>query len=258
MHCDQISEQFADYLAGTLSDEEKLRVESHLSTCADCQSAISVWQHLGSLPLENPRPEMKARFQDFLWSSASAPPTRVAPSAWKPSWQWAAAAALLVCGWFSGRYIHWTGSQKAVSSSEEVASLRNEVHHLREAVILSMLRQESASDRLKAVLTSTTLKQPDASITTALIETLQRDPNVNVRLATIDALRSFSGNQQVRSGMADGLSIQDSPLVQVALIDALVELQAKQVVPVLQQMETNEEMDQIVRQKARLALETFQ
>ncbi len=258
MHCDQISEQFADYLAGTLSDEEKLQVESHLIACADCQSAISVWQHLGSLPIESPRPEMKVRFQNFLWSSASAPPTQVGTSGWKPSWQWAAAAALLLCGWFSGRYIHWTDSQRTPSASVEVTSLRNEVHQLREAVILSMLRQESASDRLKGVLTTTTLQHPDASITTALIETLERDPNVNVRLAAIDALRSFSGNQQVRSGMVEGLPAQDSPLVQVALIDALVELRAKQAVPVLKQMETNEEMDQIVRQKARLALETFQ
>lgn len=254
MHCEQISEQFADYLAGTLKEPERLFVESHLSNCLDCQSALTLWHSLNDLPVERPRPEMKVRFQDFLWSNASIPSSGVIVPSWKSVWTWTAAATLLIFGWLSGRYLPWPSA----TQSEEVAVLRGEIRTLRETVILSMLRQESASDRLKGVLTSTALNRPDANVTQALLETLHRDPNVNVRLAAIDALKRFSSDQSVKTGFLSGLSVNDSPLVQIALIDALVELRERQMTPVLKQLETNTETDNIVRQKARLALEEVQ
>lgn len=255
MHCDQISEQFADYLAGKLTDTERAVVEAHLSDCFDCQSALTIWNSLEDLQEVRPRPEMKVRFQDLLWTNIASPPSRVVVPAWKPVWTWAAAAMLLACGWISGRYIPWP---PPVHQTEEVAALRTEVRSLRGAVILSMLRQESASDRLEGVLTSTTLNRPDSNVTTALIDTLHRDPNINVRLATVDALKRLTNDQSVRTGFVDGLSASDSPLVQIALIDALVELHARQAAPALKQLETNEKIDSIVKQRARLALEVIQ
>ncbi len=258
MHCEQISEQFADYLAGTLDSAERTAVEKHLAGCTDCQSAVTVWNRLGDLALERPRPEMKTRFQDLLWANLATSPSRTVVPSWRPAWTWAAAAALLVCGWVAGRYSPWPSAGQSAGQSNEVATLRTEVRSLREAVIVSMLRQDSASDRLKGVLTSTTLNRPDADVTSALIDTLHRDTNVNVRLAAVDALKRFSNDQKVRTGFVDGLSSSDSPLVQLALIDALVELRAKQATPALKQLETNADVDSIVKQRARLALETIQ
>lgn len=255
MHCEQISEKFADYLVGALDDTERAAVEKHLSGCMDCQSAVTVWNRLGDLSLERPRPEMKSRFQDVLWQNAAAPAGRVIrPMIPRPVWTWAAAAALLVCGWLSGRYLPWLPA----SRPDEVATLRSEVRNLREAVIVSMLRQDSASDRLKGVLTSATLNRPDSNVTQALIDTLHRDSNVNVRLAAVDALKRFGGDQSVRTSFIDGLSASDSPIVQIAIIDALVELRAKQAAPALKHLETSDGVESIVKQRARLALETIQ
>ena len=69
---------------------------------------------------------------------------------------------------------------------------------------------------------SSTLEQPGNEVVSALLDTLLHDPNVNVRLAAIDALARFAGEQQVRQGAIDALQSASSPMVQIALIDFVV------------------------------------
>jgi len=47
---------------------------------------------------------------------------------------------------------------------------------------------------------------------------------VDVRLAALDALGRHGNQPQVRAGLLDALQAQQSPLVQVAVIDLIVEL----------------------------------
>jgi hypothetical protein len=49
------------------------------------------------------------------------------------------------------------------------------------------------------------------------------DPNANVRLATIDALKRFIDSDIVKRAALVALPQQTSPLVQIALIDFVVE-----------------------------------
>jgi HEAT repeat protein len=58
----------------------------------------------------------------------------------------------------------------------------------------------------------------------ALLNTLDGDPNVNVRLAAAEALFSFRRVAAARQGLLRSLQEQDSPLVQLALIDYVVRL----------------------------------
>jgi hypothetical protein len=55
----------------------------------------------------------------------------------------------------------------------------------------------------------------------ALLASAREDPNVNVRLAAIDALASHADQPPVRSGLIDTLSVEDSPLVQLAVLEAV-------------------------------------
>lgn len=252
MRCEQIHEQFADYLAGTLNPAERQMVQAHLQDCADCRSAVEVWDRLGDLSMERPSLDLPARFRDRLIGDVAT--VRRATPGRSPVWAWAAAAGLLVAGWLTGRYVGWPPSALS-SKADEVATLRREVGDLREAVVVSMLRQDSATERLKGVLTSTSIERPDANVVGALIETLRHDPSVNVRLSAVDALKRLSGNQTVRRGFADALSTSNSPLVQIALIDAMVEARDGQASKALQRLETDEQVDRIVRQRAKLALE---
>ncbi len=260
IHCESIQSQLADYLAGSLEGGARRLVDQHLATCADCRSAVEVWDKLAELTPERPSPELRARFQDMLWANMDVPSTRfVKPKPMAhPIWRWAAAAALVAAGFLGGRFVQVPTTNKP----DEVASLRGEVRDLREAVVVSMLRQTSASERLKGVLTSTTLDRPDAEVTAALVETLRHDPNVNVRLSAVDALKRMAADQNVRRGFAESLVASDSPLVQIALIDALMENPAvardAQAATAFRTVAMSKDGEKVVKQRARLALERLE
>jgi HEAT repeat protein len=61
-------------------------------------------------------------------------------------------------------------------------------------------------------------------VSTALLTALNHDANVNVRLSSVDALEGLAGDPAIRSALVDSIPTQESPLVQIALIDALVQI----------------------------------
>jgi hypothetical protein len=79
-----------------------------------------------------------------------------------------------------------------------------------------------------------------------------------VRLAAVDALKRFSNDQTVRANLATSLSANDSPLVQIALIEALVDLRDRSAAPAIRKLGASENVDQLVRERARLALERIE
>jgi HEAT repeat protein len=91
-----------------------------------------------------------------------------------------------------------------------------------------------------------------------LIDTLRHDPNVNVRLAAVDALKRFGNDDAVRGGIAGSLLENDSPLVQIAVIEALADLRDRGGIPALKELESAPQVDRIVRQRAKLALERIE
>ena len=129
---------------------------------------------------------------------------------------------------------------------------------MRQMVALSLMQQQSASERLKGVNWSYQLQQPDREVLTALLDTLMHDPNVNVRLAAIDALRQFGGQPVVRSGVVEALGRQDSPMVQVALIDLVVDLKEKESVDTLRKLIQNEKLNEAVRTRAQKGLQELE
>ena len=114
-------------------------------------------------------------------------------SFWRPALQMAAAVLLLAGGFAAGRGWPNAAHQEA---RNEVSELRGEVRGMREMVAMSLLQQDSAIERLRGVSWSHQLERPSDQVLATLLETLQHDPNVNVRLASIDALRAFAGQDQ--------------------------------------------------------------
>jgi HEAT repeat protein len=76
------------------------------------------------------------------------------------------------------------------------------------------------------------------------------DPNVNVRLAAVDALKKFGERQMVRNGVEQALNKQDSPLVQTALIDYVVEMQQKESLNTLRKLSKDADVNETVRKRA--------
>jgi hypothetical protein len=90
-------------------------------------------------------------------------------------------------------------------------------------------------------------------VVAALLERVEYDSNVSVRLAAVDALRAAIDNPNVVAGLAMALERQESPLLQVALSDAL--LAAEQpAVEAVRGVLARDELDPAVREYLQMAL----
>lgn len=173
-----------------------------------------------------------------------------------PSWSFllprlGVAAVILFMG-FAGGY--WLRSP---SGNEEVATLTREVVELKEMMMLSLLEKESASDRLRAVSLSQELVAASDKVTDALFATLNNDPNVNVRLAALEALMPYASQSRVREGLVRAIAAQESPLVQVSLAELMVALQEKRSVSELQKLADSERTPKEVKEKIKKSIEVL-
>lgn len=273
MTCDQVKEQIADYLTGTLSRAEAEELDEHFGRCAACQqesAALSeTWEMLGLLEQEQPSAELRPRFYESLEAyrqgleSAAPAPSRRRFMDWHGGWMLSPAfrlawpAALLAVGVIAGiGASHWLGNREREGT--DLARLRDEVHHMRQLVTLSLLEQQSASERLRGVDYAYRVDQSDTQVLSALLHAVNHDPNVNVRLAAVDALRKFAGNPSVKGSLDQSLVKQESPLVQLALIDFVVDTRDKNAVPSLAALERSPTADKNVREKAMWGLSQLQ
>jgi hypothetical protein len=156
---------------------------------------------------------------------------------------------LALAGFGAGRLWPDTNQQSAI------AEMRGELQGMRQMVALSLLRQESASERLRGVTWSAGFDRPTPEVLGALLDTLQHDGNVNVRLAAIDALRQYGTDTRVREALVRALPADPSPLVQIALIDAVVALREQRSAEALRALEARPDTNQSVRQRARRGLQ---
>jgi hypothetical protein len=115
--------------------------------------------------------------------------------------------------------------------------------------MLSMLEKESATERLKAVSLSSDMNQVSKKVTSALFKALNGDENVNVRLAALDVLMNYAKDGDVRAELIKSISVQDSPLVQVALAELMVTLQERKSVTELKKLLKNDKTPKEVKGK---------
>lgn len=174
----------------------------------------------------------------------------------QPAWQLAVSAVLLLLGGLGGHYV--STERAASTGNPEMAQLKNQVDNLRQLVTLSLLKEQSPSARLRGVTYSYQVAQPDPQVEQELLRTVNHDPNVNVRLSAVDAIAKFTKNPQVRRALVESIPVQESPLVQVALIDVLVQVNAHDTVPALKRLSVDSTMDAAVRQRADAAVQKLE
>jgi hypothetical protein len=262
MTCDEAKACFADDWCGMLRAPERDELRRHLEDCAACRQEAegleTLWTKLDSLPAEEPPPQMRDRFYAALsaygegFSAASSREREKRSFVWLPV---RIAAATLLIGLGLGYAV---GSQKGGHESTEIAQLRGEVNGMRELVALSLLRQQSASERLRGVSWANQVESSDGQVLAALLDSVNHDPNVNVRLAAADALRTFAMTPTARTEIARAIVPQSAPLVQIALIDLVVDLKDSSSIKELKQVAGNDSLNPSVRERAAWAVERLQ
>jgi hypothetical protein len=133
----------------------------------------------------------------------------------------AAGIALLVAGIIIG--VIFQSSLRNKDNKTQLSELKTEVQNMKELVMLSMLKEESSSQRIQAVSYVEEIKAPDKKVLDALTVTLNNDKNVNVRLAAAYSLSKYTNQQWVRDSLVESLTKQTEPIIQVVLINILVE-----------------------------------
>jgi hypothetical protein len=266
MKCEEIEELLPDYLRGNLNSERAVLVEEHVGQCRQCGQEVELWKKLALLPVVQPSPSLRSRFQAMLESYQEGrwEKTNLASERKKflglsdllgwmrtPSLSAAWAGVLLVAAFLGGRYV----DRGTDSNAQQLAALREELRSTRQLVALSLLQQQSASERLQGVSFTTRLPQADPQVLDALLHTLRFDNNVDVRLAALDALSRYGRRPEVSRGLVESLEGQQSPLVQVALIDVLVELRDSTAVAPLKRLQQAPGLNPAVREKANWGIQ---
>lgn len=272
MKCDEVREQLPEYWTGALDESGKSEMQEHFASCPTCRMEAetlgAIWKKLGALPEERPSRAMRARFEatldayvQGLRQAERGPSRRERLDKWLGAWwprepvfQFGFAMAFLVVGLLAGYSLTRGGSQ----GGAEVAQLHEEIQHTRQLVALSLLQEQSASDRLKGVDWSYRIAQPDPQVLSALLHTVNYDQNVNVRLAALDALHPAVSNDMVRRGLIESLERQKSPLVQIALIDLLVDIRDKEAANPVKDLMQEAGLNPEVKERADWALKQLQ
>jgi hypothetical protein len=156
-----------------------------------------------------------------------------------------AAGVALVLGSFGAGYYssHRSPAMSFVENSHETA--------IKETLKFEQVNQKSASERIDAVNQSLKLKKLDQDLIQLLINTLNFDDNVNVRLAACQALARFENEALVREGLIQSLKIQTDPNVQITLIELLVLIKEKRASQTLEQLSQDNTTMDVVRLKAQ-------
>ncbi len=265
MSCIKFEKYFTEYISGNLTRNEREALENHLTECETCRLQLEqmkiAWEAMGNIPEETPSHVLRSRFYRMLEEERRKVTKQTVPfqkiqnvivTLWpkKSVVQIAFSLGLFIFGLIVGTQIRINGQH-----SGEMALLRQEINEMRQMVSLTLMSRGSSSERLSGINYLTRMDHPAESLLENLLDMLNSDPNVNVRLAVVDALLIFSHHPGVRDALVASLSRQSSPLVQIALIDLLVQIQEKTSLEALKNLIDNQEMDQTVKQYAEKQLE---
>ena len=160
----------------------------------------------------------------------------------------ALASLMLVAGIAAGYFLRLSATSP---SDKQIANLSQQVSDLQEMMMLSLLEKGSPTERLKAVNLTQEMSEASQKVTTALIQTLNNDQNINVRLAALEALKPYVRDSSVRGALIQSISRQQSPLVQISLAELMVALQEKGAVEEFQRIVDSEKTPSEVKEKIR-------
>jgi hypothetical protein len=246
MKCEEVESAMIDYLDMTLEKEHRDEIEKHLETCESCLDELQDFQRIlkdvESAEVVQPDETLRINFYHMLHAEMNkqavaearpvigSPARSISPFVMRI----AAGAALLIAGTFIGIFIN--RNLNKVESNSQMALLRTEVQSMKELMMFTMLKEESPSQRIKAVNFSDEIQAPDDKVLEALIKTLNQDKNVNVRLAAAYSLAKFAERKPVRDSLVASLAAQTEPILQVVLMNILVENKEKDAIKPMQRI----------------------
>ncbi len=272
MNCEELLNGWMD---DQLTEAGRAEMEAHLAGCAGCRQQVEanrrLWVAMGAVTVPPPSDKMPVRFDAMLDTYKQEELSRLRGVlfylrqlfAVRPGFTWAYSIILVVVGVGVGYLVSRgigaapaTGSGAVASAPEkqQLQVLSAQIHEMREMVLLSLLENPSASERIRGVSYTSEISKVNRNVINALLSTLNNDPNSNVRLMTLEALTHYADDPVVREGLVHSILQQDSPLVQAALADVMLKLQEKKAVVPFKELLHQKDLNEMVRMKIRQTL----
>ncbi len=247
--------ELIDYLADELSPERHTAVKEAIERDPELASELALLREMRDAIAEVPDPvpsaETDRRFAELLTTHTRAPklngtvrplPARSREgSLLRPAALLSIAASMLLLvfglGWYFGRGT--TGELE-----QQLASTRT--------LMLELMNAEHSTTRMRAATVSLELSVADPVVIHHLGRMLRTDEKTSVRLAALDALARFSATRAARDEMLDAMAGDPPPAVRVQLLETLVALNEKRVLPYLEEIINNDSIPRPLRDAAQL------
>lgn len=251
---------WADLLEGNLDNEKKVLLEQYLSShpklAKELKDEQIIWDQLESIEVPEPSKAMDRSFYSMLegYQSASANRSVFSDLIEKISYwlnaNWQVSLSALTIGLVIGFFV-------LPKNNGDVSELASEVQDMKKLLVLSMIEKPRAQDRIKAVNMVSEIPESNHTITMTLISTLNNDKSMNVRLAALEALMTYASHSFVREALVRSITKQESPLMQVALADAMIDLQEKSALKPFSQLLDSTLVEESVKSKLESTIKTL-
>lgn len=267
-----------DYLDRAADVETSAAVRAHLINCEVCRKEVDEMREMlltmADQEMRRPGPGLKDNFQVMLQSELNmetADNLVRAPREGREEkvgvmgrigWMAAAGCILLFGGIWIGSMLgapKASGVASGVASSvpQQLGAMQKEIKEMKEAMLYSLIDNESASQRIKAVGYVEEMSNPDQKVIQVLVSTLNHDKNVNVRLAALYSLATFADNRSVRDSLVTSLPKQTEPMIQVMLINLLAEKKDSRAIAPIRDIISNKNTLPAVKDAAQRSLKTM-
>jgi hypothetical protein len=280
MDCKEVQAMMIDYLDRAVGAEGAAAMRAHLLGCELCRKEGEEMRELllamADQELRQPGPGLRENFQVMLQSELN---METADDLLRRTrdgkheqvgarkgigWMVAAACVLLAGGFWLGTIVSGRkGTDTAASTgtaagmTQQLSSMQKEIKGMKEVLMFSLIDDESASQRIKAVSYAEEMSNPDQRVIQALVGTLNHDKNINVRLAALYSLATFADNRSVRDSLVTSLPKQTEPLIQVMLINLLAERKDNRAIGPIRDIISNKNTLPAVKYAAQKSLKTL-
>ena len=251
MEKEQIISLWQEKMQGSITDADDQLLALELRKDQELAKELSVleqtWELFEEIDRPEPSAQMDARFDGMMAAytenSAAKRSSLLDLVLAHLSRSWQTGLAALVIGLFIGWWMLPTQNQQ-----EDINTLSSEIQSMKEMMMLTLIEQPKAQERIRAVNLAAELPDADETVIEALVTTLNHDENVNVRLASLESLTRYLDRPEVRHALVDALKMQDSALVLVAIADILVQIQERSSLETMEKLKESVK-DDLVKEK---------
>lgn len=259
MEQDHITDLLPEYLDGQLDSSRKRVVEKHLMLCSQCTAEKEELEILFKAFDEEitvePSASVGIGFEKMLKNEKQkiSEGDKIISINRKKKRGFlrnflkvAAVVSLLLCSYFLGKFHQSERSTNTITDNSEIEDQHNEM--------LALLTNTSASKRIKGVSYLEELPHLDKEIIYALRDRMLNDENSNVRLTAVEALGKWTDSEVVKESLIRALKTEKDPVIQIAIIQILVQIQEKKAVEPLQNLLKNKNTEPFVKEQIEALL----